>query len=80
MEAIENKIISILSQQCGAEEGEIKDSTELFEEGLLDSFGVIQLVMALEDTFSVSLEIGSIPREQITTPHKIAGLIQERLS
>ena len=51
---------------------------DLFQELGLDSFGVIQLVLALEEAFSVSLEIENIPREQIETPEKIAVLIRER--
>ena len=51
----------------------------LFEEGLLDSFAAIQLVMELEEAFGVSLDMASLPRESIATPVAIAGLIREKL-
>lgn len=70
-------VIQVLNGVCGAEEGEITSDLDLFEEGLLDSFGTIQLLMELEERFGVSLEIGEISRQQIATPEKIAQLIRE---
>ena len=75
---LENKITNILCDLCGGEPGEIGPDLDLFGEGLLDSFGAIQLVMELEKTFAVSLPIEDIPRERIATPRAIAALIRER--
>ncbi|WP_303789644.1 D-alanine--poly(phosphoribitol) ligase subunit 2 [Anaerotruncus colihominis] len=75
---MEQKIAEILAELCGVEPEEIKPELELFEEGLLDSFGAIQLVLALEENFSVSLDIASLPRERIATPSVIAALIREK--
>ena len=74
---MEEKIIAILSEQCGAEDGEIGGDTELFEEGLLDSFGVIQLLVSLEEAFGIALEISDLSRSEISTPMKIAALLRE---
>lgn len=74
---MEEKIREIIAGICGVEPEEIQPELDLFEEGLLDSFGVIQLILALEETFSVSLEIENIQREQIASPAKIAALIRE---
>ncbi len=70
-------VIQVLNGVCGAEEGEITSDLDLFEEGLLDSFGTIQLLMELEERFGVSLEIGEISCQLIATPEKIAQLIRE---
>ena len=75
---MEEKIMEILAEICGVPQDEIEPEMDLFQELGLDSFGVIQLVLALEEAFSVSLEIEDIPREQIETPEKIAILIRER--
>ena len=74
---MEETIIEILNGICGAEDGEITADLNLFEEGLLDSFGVIQLLVELEERFGVPLEIGELSREQIATPLAIAQLIRE---
>ena len=73
----EEKIIEMLYETCGGEEGEIAPEMNLFEEGLLDSFGVIQLLVELEDAFGVSIRMEELSREQIATPAKIAQLMQE---
>lgn len=73
----EKKVIDILTEICGAEPGEITPELRLFDEGLLDSFGTIQLVMALEDTFGVALAIEELSREKLATPAQIAALIEE---
>lgn len=73
----ETKIITILNNICGADEGELEPGLNLFESGLLDSFGVIQLFTALEETFGISLQIETIPRERIATPLDIAALVRE---
>ena len=74
-----DKIIEILTDICGADEGEILADTELFEEGFLDSFGAIQLVMQLQDEFNAALELANIPRDKLSTAKKIESLLKEEL-
>ncbi|WP_195282406.1 D-alanine--poly(phosphoribitol) ligase subunit 2 [Harryflintia acetispora] len=74
---IERKVNAILTGLCGAEDGELEFDLDLFEAGLLDSFGVIQLLLELEDAFGISLQIETIPRERISTPERIAALVRE---
>lgn len=71
---MEEKVMQILSDICGAEEGELEIDTNLFEMGVLDSFGVIQLVLALEENFDISLEMENLTREDISTP---AGIVRQ---
>ncbi len=67
-------IIEILNDICGADEGEIQPDTELFEEGILDSFGLVQLLVQLEQ-YDKHLDIASLQREDVATPAKIAALV-----
>lgn len=75
---MEQKIAEILAEFCGAGLEEIEPDLPLFEEGLLDSFAAIQLVMELEEAFGVSLDMASLPRERIATPVAIVALIREK--
>ncbi|MCI8443419.1 MAG: D-alanine--poly(phosphoribitol) ligase subunit 2 [Provencibacterium sp.] len=75
---MEQKIAEIIAEICGAGAEEIEPELQLFEEGLLDSFAAIQLVLALEAAFGVSLDMAGLPRERIATPAAIAELIRER--
>lgn len=68
-------IIDIITDISGADEGEIEACTELFDEGILDSFGVVQLFVQLEG-LGVKLDVAEFDREQISTPEKIAALCE----
>ncbi len=67
-------IIEILTDICGADEGEIEAGTELFEEGILDSFGLVQLLVELENRLHVTLDPAALDRSAFATPEKIAAL------
>lgn len=76
---MEEKIMAILNDICGAEDGELTPDINLFDEGLLDSFGVVQLIVELEEAFSISLRIETIPREEIATPGRVMRLVERAL-
>ncbi len=67
-------IIEILNDITGADDGEITPETELFEEGILDSFGLVELLVRLEQ-FQVKLDVANLTREEISTPAKLAALL-----
>lgn len=68
------KIIACLNDITGADDGEITPDTELFEEGVLDSFGLVELLVQLEE-FGKKLDVANLSREEISTPAKIAALL-----
>lgn len=69
------EIIDIITDISGADEGEIGADTELFDEGILDSFGVVQLFVQLEG-LGVRLDVAEFDRAQISTPAKIAAICE----
>lgn len=69
------KIIECLNEITGADAGEITPDTELFEEGILDSFGLVELLVQLEG-FGARLDVANLSREDISTPAKIAALAE----
>ena len=68
MKMEETKIIEALCEICGAEPEDLEGDMELFEEGLLDSFGVISLFVELESIFGVKLDPTEVERSVISTP------------
>ena len=68
------KIIACLNDITGADEGEITPDTELFDEGILDSFGLVELLVQLE-SLGRKLDVANLTREEISTPAKIAALL-----
>ncbi|MGE6515239.1 D-alanine--poly(phosphoribitol) ligase subunit 2 [Lysinibacillus sphaericus] len=51
---------------------------DLFEEGLLDSFGTINLLVEIENRFEISVPITDFNREEWNTPNRIAAKLAER--
>lgn len=74
---MEEKIMAILNDICGAEDGELEADMDLFEAGLLDSFGVVRLIVELEAQLGISLDIEQLPRGEIATPARIIRLAEQ---
>lgn len=51
---------------------------DLFEEGLLDSFGTINLLVEIENQFDIVVPITDFDREEWNTPNRIAAKLAER--
>lgn len=67
-----DQVLTAICEIAGADEGEIAPDTELFEEGILDSFGLVELLVQLE---SLGRKL-DVAREEISTPAKIAALLE----
>lgn len=48
---------------------------DLFETGLVDSIGIVELILALEDRFGLSLPMENLEIDDLRTVGKIANLI-----
>jgi acyl carrier protein len=55
---------------------DIEVDTELLGTGLLDSFGIVALIPALEDAFSTSIAIDDIEISVFETPASIAQYLE----
>ncbi|HJU41913.1 MAG TPA: phosphopantetheine-binding protein [Vicinamibacterales bacterium] len=53
----------------------IGDDDRLFSSGLIDSFGVLELIAFLEDTFGVSIDTARHDLKEFDTIAKIAELL-----
>ena len=75
---IESKLTDLLVDELGIERDDIRpDAT--FEEDLdVDSLGVVELLMALEDNFGV--KIPDEEAEQITTVGEAVDLVDAKLN
>jgi acyl carrier protein len=46
---------------------ELTPETSLTETGLVDSFGLLELIMAVQEKFGVTVDVGEIDPEVLTT-------------
>ena len=75
---MKEKILDVLADVCDDDVVKEDLSMDLFEEGLLDSLGVAQLLMETEDNLGVVIALTEIEREDINTPEKIIALIEKK--
>ena len=75
---MEKKIIEMVAAVIGADAHEITPELDLFDAGLLDSFGVLQLWVALTDAFGIDLDVTDVPREQLASAAKIKEFLSQK--
>ena len=80
MNNTQKKILSILSGVCGETLGEDELDLDLFENDLLDSLGLVELLVELESQFDVKFSPSEVSRSQIATPRLIADLVEGRIA
>jgi acyl carrier protein len=75
---IEAKLIDLLVDELGLERDDITMEAKFEEDLDVDSLGVVELLMALEDNFDV--KIPDEEAEKITTVGEAADMVSQKLS
>ena len=77
---MEEKVLAILADKCGVEPEDLKEDMDIdmFEEGLLDSFAMLSLIVDFENDLGIKLEITEIDRKDINTPNKVIEHLSKR--
>jgi len=68
---MQEKLLTILSQICETDLVKEDQSINLFDNNLLDSIGVIQLLIAVESEFGIVVDAIDLQRQDIETPGKL---------
>jgi D-alanine--poly(phosphoribitol) ligase subunit 2 len=76
---MEEKILEILENICGTDEVREDKDINLFDNGLLDSLGIIELLIQIEEELGIVLQPTEMEREDIETPNKLIGYLEERV-
>lgn len=72
---MEEKVLEILEELCGTDEVRENRDINLFETGLLNSLGVIELLLQIKDKMGIVIQPTEITREDIETPNKIINYL-----
>ncbi|NLI93392.1 MAG: D-alanine--poly(phosphoribitol) ligase subunit DltC [Peptococcaceae bacterium] len=75
---MEEKILEILEAISGTDEVRNDRDLNLFEAGLLDSLGVIELLVGIEEQLGIKIEPTEVDRKEIDTTNKILSYIAKR--
>ncbi|WML31616.1 D-alanine--poly(phosphoribitol) ligase subunit 2 [Neobacillus sp. OS1-32] len=67
-----NEVISLLAEICQDDVIKENPDIDLFEAGLLDSFGTVEFLVQVEDRFGLLVPITEFDRDKWNTPNNIA--------
>jgi D-alanine--poly(phosphoribitol) ligase subunit 2 len=66
-----NEIITLLAEICQDDVVKENPDIDLFDSGLLDSFGTVELLVQVEERFGITVPITEFDRDVWNTPNNI---------
>jgi len=78
MNDIQYRVLKIVSDQVGVSESDIKSESSFIEDLGADSLDTVELVMALEEEFSI--EIPDEDAEKIKTVQNVIDYVRKKIS
>lgn len=76
---VARRLVDTIADICGDDIVRERRDMDLFAEGLLDSMGAIELLVAIEDDFGASIAPTAVPRDEMNTTDKIVAQVLKRL-
>ena len=78
MTATDDRIRTFIETKFKPRSGgrQFDDDTPLFTSGIVDSFGVLELIAFLEDTFHISIDTARHELLEFDSVNKIAALVE----
>lgn len=67
-----NDLFTLLAEICQDDSVQENPDIELFDSGLLDSFGTVELLVQIEERFGITVPITEFDRDTWNTPNHIA--------
>ncbi len=77
--SIAETVLQELIHITGTDEVRKNIELDLFGEKVLDSFGSVELIVALSNAFNIELSPGQMTREEWATPQKIIRYMEEKV-
>ncbi|KLU61637.1 D-alanine--poly(phosphoribitol) ligase subunit 2 [Peptococcaceae bacterium CEB3] len=75
-EKIRPVILTALTDICGTAEVANNPQLDLFARGLLDSFGLVELMLTIHEQLGLEIAPTEVEREMWSTPEKIIGYLE----
>ena len=76
--ATDTRILDVLERITGTDQVRRDLDVALFDQGMLDSLGMVELILALSEELSIDISPAEIEREQWATPRRIIAYLQQR--
>ncbi|CAG9611616.1 D-alanine--poly(phosphoribitol) ligase subunit 2 [Bacillus sp. AFS018417] len=77
MAEFKDQVLDILEEVC--ENDIVKENTDvqLFEEGILDSFGTVSLLVEFQERLGIEVPISDFDRDEWATPNMIVKKLED---
>jgi D-alanine--poly(phosphoribitol) ligase subunit 2 len=79
-ESVESTIIELLVDIVNEPAIAEEPALDLFEAGLLDSLGAIELLVAIEERFGIEIAPTAVERQDMNTADKIIALVKRLIA
>ncbi len=70
-------LATFLEDEMSLDLSEVSDDDALFSTGLLDSFGMVELMSFIEASASIRLDPGDVTLENLDSVNRILGFVQK---
>ena len=77
--AQEAQVLQLVVDLAGTEEVASERDVDLFEAGLLDSLGFVELLVALDNELGLVVSPTEVDRDEVATVNKLLAFVDERL-
>ncbi|MDQ7096452.1 D-alanine--poly(phosphoribitol) ligase subunit DltC [Desulfosporosinus sp. PR] len=72
-------ILTALTEICGTDQVANNPNQDLLANGLLDSFGLVELLLAIHEQLNIDIAPTEMERETWSNPEKIIQYLEEKL-
>lgn len=62
----------------GLTPSDVPDSFDLLLEGVIDSFGVVELIMMLEERFGIAFDFDELPADDLTKIGALSAYVERK--
>lgn len=77
---MEEKVMTLIFEVCDDKVIYKNKDINLFETGLLDSMGFIELLVSLEEEFDIEIGPTEIEKEGMSTPNQLLSFIGRKIN
>ena len=77
MSEFKDQVLNVLEEVCENDIVKENPDVQLFEEGILDSFGTVSLLVEFQERLNIELSISHFDRDEWATPNMIIKKLKD---
>ncbi|MCQ6360336.1 D-alanine--poly(phosphoribitol) ligase subunit DltC [Bacillus cereus] len=77
MSEFKDQVLNVLEEVCENDIVKENPGVQLFEEGILDSFGTVSLLVEFQERLNIEVSISDFDRDEWATPNMIIKKLKD---